>query len=54
MIILKNNNTAFKLNVEGYAYPFSRDYGDSNWLIVNTEIKDFQNNLFLIIVIIAS
>lgn len=46
MIILKNNTTAFKLTVEGYAYPFSRDYWDSNWLSINTEIKDFQNNLF--------
>lgn len=41
MIILKNNTTAFKLTVEGYAYPFSRDYWDSNWLSINTEIKDF-------------
>lgn len=22
------------------------DYWDSNWLSINTEIKDFQNNLF--------
>lgn len=46
MIILKNNTTAFKLTVAGYAYPFARDYWDSNWLSINTEIKDFQNNLF--------
>lgn len=46
MIIVKNNKTEFKLNVEGYSYPFSREYWDSNWLSINIEIKDFQTSLF--------
>lgn len=49
MVILKNKNTDHKLNVEDYGYPFSREYWDSNWLSINIEIKDFQDNLFLII-----
>lgn len=49
MVILKNKNTDHKLNVEDYDYPFYREYWDSNWLSINIEIKDFQDNLFLII-----
>lgn len=54
MIILKKNTTALKLTVEGYAYSFSRDYWDSNWLSINTELKIFKTIFFMIIVIIAS
>ena len=53
MVILKNKNKDHKLNVEDYGYPFSREYWDSNWLSINIEIKDFQDNFFLIIMTIA-
>lgn len=45
MITLKNNQQEIILTIEGYAYPFSRDDWDSNWLSVKIEIKDFINNI---------
>ena len=45
MITLKNNQQEIILTIEGYAYPFSRDDWDSNWLSVKIEVKDFINNI---------
>lgn len=32
MIILRDNIKIVKIEVEGYAYPFAKDFDDSNWL----------------------
>jgi hypothetical protein len=41
MLKIQNDSTKIVIEIEGYAYPFARDYWDANWLSVN--VKIFNN-----------
>ena len=43
MITFSNNNQKIDIEVEGYAYPFSKDEWDSNWLSIKVCIKELLN-----------
>lgn len=45
MINFLNNTQKVNLEIEGYAYPFSRDDWDANWLSVSVQVVDFFNNI---------
>jgi hypothetical protein len=46
MIHLQNNTKKLTINIEGYAYPFSREYWDANWLSIEILIYENRELLF--------
>jgi hypothetical protein len=45
MLRLQDNKTKLIVNIEGYAYPFSREYWDANWLSIEVIIYE-KGDLF--------
>lgn len=46
MIRFQNKTQKIEINIEGYAYPYSREYWDMNWLSVEVNIFDEKNNIY--------
>lgn len=42
MLYLSNENNRLVILIEGYAYPYSREYWDNNWLSVEAKIVDYR------------
>lgn len=46
MIDLQNDDLKFQLFIEGYYYPFSREYWDANWLSINVKLYNNEGLLY--------